>query len=233
MITTAIILAGGFGTRLQTVVKDIPKPMAPVNGKPFLSFLLNSLEQQAIDQCILSVGYKWKVIYDYFGSQFNSIKLTYCVEEAPLGTGGAIFKASHTFKEEEFFVLNGDTFFAADLHNLNTLHCQQKTLLSLVLKPMVNFDRYGVVVTNAENKIISFEEKRYYEKGEVNGGIYIMNRKIFEQIKLQEKFSFEKDLMERYYSQMDFYGFPFNDYFIDIGIPEDYQRCQKELSLFF
>ncbi len=232
MINTAIILAGGFGTRLQAVVKDRPKPMADINGKPFLQHLLDYLVIQGINKCILSVGYKWETISDYFGSSYRSIELSYCIEDAPLGTGGAIMKAVKSVEESSFFVFNGDTFFAIDLEKFYLEHHKSRLMLSIALKSMSDFDRYGVVVTDNEGVISSFEEKKYYSHGNINGGVYLLDRKLFEILLFPEKFSFEKDLMEPYCSKQKFLGVAFNDYFIDIGIPEDYERAKNELEKF-
>ena len=232
MINTAIILAGGFGTRLQAVVKDRPKPMADINGKPFLQHLLDYLIKQGINKCILSVGYKWETISDYFGNSYRSIELIYCIEDAPLGTGGAIMKAVKSVEDTSFFVFNGDTFFAIDLEKFYLEHHKSRLMLSIALKSMSDFDRYGVVVTDNAGVISSFEEKKYYSHGNINGGIYLLDRKLFEILLLPEKFSFEKDLMELYCSKQKFLGVAFNDYFVDIGIPEDYERAKNELEKF-
>ncbi len=229
MISTAIILAGGFGTRLLSVVKDLPKPMADISGKPFLEYVLNYLQQQGIKKSILSVGYKWYSIKSCFGDSFGEMKLEYIVEDSPLGTGGAILKAVNSSKEKEFFIFNGDTFFNIDLAQLEARHELQNTKLSIALKPMKNFDRYGVVQTDSENNIISFQEKKFYEEGNINGGIYILHRDLFSGFNFSEKFSFEKDVMEKYCTEKKFAAFSFDDYFIDIGIPEDYKRAQIEL----
>ena len=229
MIRAAIILAGGFGTRLQTVVKDIPKPMAPIGNKPFLAYLIEYCSRQNIQHIILSTGHKHEVIENYFGSEYKNVSIAYSVEDEPLGTGGAILKAVQSSAEEEFFILNGDTFFSINFQKLYDEHSSKQPYLSMALKPMKNFDRYGAVITDEEGKIISFKEKAFYAEGNINGGIYILNKKLFEEAQLSGKFSFEKDLMEQYVSQIPLYGFPFDDYFIDIGIPEDYHRAQNEL----
>jgi D-glycero-alpha-D-manno-heptose 1-phosphate guanylyltransferase len=203
--------------------------MADVAGKPFLQYLLGDLSLQGITSAILSVGYKWESIQNYFGAHYKSISLSYSIETEPLGTGGAILKAVKNSVDDEFFIFNGDTFFNVTLIDFYSKHKSQSTHLSLALKRMKNFDRYGVVRTDAGNRIISFEEKKFYAEGDINGGIYVLNRKLFQDLSFPEKFSFEKDLMEKYCSEMEFYGFPFHDYFIDIGIPEDYHRAQTEL----
>ncbi|MBX7107730.1 MAG: nucleotidyltransferase family protein [Chitinophagales bacterium] len=232
MVNTAIILAGGFGTRLQAVVKDRPKPMADINGKPFLQYLLDYLQLQGIENCILSVGYKWESIQDYFGSKYGSLHLTYSVEESPLGTGGAIKMALEKISGDECFVFNGDTFFGIDLKDFYRRHQSQDSVLTLALKRMTDFDRYGVVVTDALGKVTSFEEKKFYQQGNINGGIYLLRKRLFDGLDLPEKFSFEKDLMESHLARLSVYGVVFDDYFIDIGIPEDYERSKHELERF-
>ncbi|HYV95265.1 MAG TPA: HAD-IIIA family hydrolase [Chitinophagales bacterium] len=229
MTKTAIILAGGFGTRLQSVVKDIPKPMAPIAGKPFLEYLLHYLSKHGIEKVILSVGYKWETIKNYFGDSYREMKLEYSIEDEPLGTGGAILKAVRSSDEKQFFIFNGDSFFNIDLKEFDLRHKTKDVRLSLALKRMRNFDRYGVVQTDSSNRIIAFEEKKFYDEGDINGGIYILHRDLFSGMNLPEKFSFEKDVMEKYCKEFFFSGFTFDDYFIDIGIPEDYRRAQIEL----
>jgi D-glycero-alpha-D-manno-heptose 1-phosphate guanylyltransferase len=132
-------------------------------------------------------------------------------------------------EEEEFFIFNGDTFFNIRLSALAAKHRSQAADLSIALRRMANFDRYGVVRTDAQNRIVSFEEKKFYSEGNINGGIYLLNRKLMKEISLPSKFSFEKELMENYFSKRNFFGYPFDNFFIDIGIPEDYARAQSEL----
>lgn len=232
MITTAIILAGGLGTRLQSVVKDAPKPMAPVNEKPFLYWLLHYCDRQGIKEVILSVGYKSEMIEKYFGNSFQSISLKYCHEKEPLGTGGAILEVLKYTSTSEVFVLNGDSFFNINLNNFYHQHQQHHSLLSLALKSMENFERYGVVKTDSSNGITAFEEKKTTAKGDINGGVYIINRKIFTGKILPDKFSFEKDFLEKFLTQESMSGFVFNNFFIDIGIPEDYIRANNEFWKF-
>lgn len=206
--------------------------MADINGKPFLQHLLDYLILQGIKTCILSVGYKWESISSYFGSTYRSLALSYCVEDTPLGTGGAIMKAVKSSDEESFFVFNGDTFFAIDLKLFFEKHHKGNWMLSIALKSMSDFDRYGVVVTGDTGAIRSFEEKKHYKQGNINGGVYLIERRLFELLQLPEKFSFEKDLMEPNCSKHQFQGIVFNDYFIDIGIPEDYELAKNELEKF-
>ncbi len=232
MITTAIILAGGFGTRLQSVVSDVPKPMATVCGKPFLYWLLRYCNRYGIKEVILSVGYKADIIENYFGNTFQNISIKYCYEKEPLGTGGAILESLKHTSAQEVFVLNGDSFFNINLKDFYFQHTHHKSSLSLALKDMEKFERYGVVKINSSSRITAFEEKKNTAKGNINAGVYILNRNLFSNKNLSGKFSFEKDLMEKFVSQETISGFIFHDYFIDIGIPEDYEKVNKEFWKF-
>lgn len=225
----AIVLAGGLGTRLQSVITDIPKPMAPISGKPFLYFILKWLEKNAIGRVILSVGYKWETIKTEFGDQFNTMELIYSVEDTPLGTGGAIALAMEKLMSNQFFIINGDTFFDIELGQLLVFHQFKKFDFSIALKPMTNFDRYGTVELNDKDQITKFNEKAPKKVGLINAGIYIANTSIQDSFPIQKKFSFEKDFMETHFDQLAFGGLPLDHYFIDIGIPEDYSRAQREL----
>ncbi|EAH6000058.1 D-glycero-D-manno-heptose 1-phosphate guanosyltransferase [Campylobacter coli] len=212
----AIVLAGGLGTRLRSVVQDLPKPMAPINGKPFLAFVLEYLKKQGITEIILSVSYKYELIQEYFKDEFLGIKIKYSIEKEPLGTGGAI-KETLKFVKNEAYVLNGDTFFDIDLSKLKL----NESKICLALKQMNDFDRYGTVNVDEQDLVISFEEKVFKKQGLINGGIYLLTKDIFNDFALQEKFSFEEFLQENY-KKLKARACIFDDYFIDIGIPEDY-----------
>lgn len=228
----AIILAGGFGTRLQSVVKDVPKPMAEINGIPFLKYLFQYLKQQNIEDVILSVGYKHDVIVDYFGKEFDGIKINYVIEDKPLGTGGAIRKAFE-IAGDEAFVLNGDTFFDVNLFELFQFYNWNRADLALALKPMSKFDRYGTVTTDQDGRILSFNEKKYCEDGLINGGVYVMSSDVFYMKDLPEVFSFEKEILEGLKDEARLFGLITEPYFIDIGIPEDYQKAQHDFKSYF
>ncbi len=227
---TAIVLAGGLGTRLKSVVQDIPKPMATVNSRPFLEYVLDYLSNYQIEKVILSIGYRGEVIQEHFGEDYKGITLVYSVEDEPLGTGGAIFKAAQLCSDAPFFVLNGDTLFEANLDVLLAAYMTQKADMLLALKAMGNFDRYGVVEMDDNKRVRAFLEKEYRDKGLINGGVYVMQKKVFDVENYPERFSFEKDLLEKYVTQLHFYGLALDGYFIDIGIPEDYAKAQTELS---
>jgi len=193
MIKEAIVLAGGLGTRLRSVVSDKPKCLAPVCGKPFLYYLLSFLRKNRIEKFIFSVGYKHELILDYLKEDFPDLNYKISLESEPLGTGGAIKLACSKTSEENIFVCNGDTFYKIDFNSFNQFHKEKKALCSLALKPMKDFDRYGVVELNEDNSIKSFKEKKFYSSGLINGGVYALNVERFLEENLPEKFSFETD----------------------------------------
>lgn len=220
----AIILAGGFGTRLQSVVSDVPKPMAPVCNKPFLSYLLDELAVQGFQKVILAVGYKKECIMSFYGASYRQMEIIYSIEEEPLGTGGCILQAMQYVTDPFVFILNGDTMFKIDFHQMEQLHS-----LSIACKKMVHFDRYGEV--KIEDGIIqSFEEKKAVEEGYINGGIYYLPTTIFNQFDLPKRFSIEKDFFEQYMNQLSIKAFMSDGYFLDIGIPQDYAKAQIDFK---
>ena len=230
MISEAIILAGGLGTRLRSSVPDLPKCMAPVARKPFLSYVIEYYLQQGISRFIFSLGYKHEVILEFLHSSFSTLDFAASIEKEPLGTGGAVLKAMSYSNSPNVLVLNGDTIFEVDLQQLSSFHSQKWSDCTLCLKPMTNSDRYGVVETDSQNKVVSFKEKKWYAQSNINGGVYAINKNSFDKILLPEKFSFEKDYLEKYYTTHNFYGLIQDKYFIDIGIPEDFNRAQTELK---
>lgn len=225
----AIILAGGLGTRLSHLLPDLPKCMAPVNNKPFLEYLLNYLSKQNIKKIILSVGYRYEPIINYFGHSFKNLSIKYAIEPEPLGTGGAIAYAARYTENQNFFILNGDTIFPANLEKLELAHFNKNADISILIKRLDNTSRFGTVIINKNYKITGFKEKQNINlKGYINGGIYIINKNILNNKNLNKKFSFEKDLLEKYYIDNNFYALNSDAYFIDIGVPEDYHKAEKE-----
>lgn len=232
MIKQAIILAGGLGTRLRPVISDVPKCMAPVGEKPFLHYVIEFYIKNGINQFVFSVGYLHEVIEEFLSKNYHDLKYNISIEKEPLGTGGAIQLACRQTSEQNVLVCNGDTFYKVDLHELDKLHQEKKAECTLCLKPMQNFDRYGVVQLNPDNSIKTFKEKNFYRKGLINGGVYALDVERFLKEDLPEKFSFEKDFLEKKVqlsNKANLFGFIQDDYFIDTGIPEDYERAQKEL----
>lgn len=225
-----IVLAGGLGTRLQSVVQDVPKCMAPVNGKPFLHFLFDYAEQQGCTKVILSLGYKHEYVTEWLKTQQRSFTVDYVIEEVPLGTGGGIQLALQKATEQHIAVLNGDTMFRVPLQEMMEFHMQGQAATTVALKPMQDFDRYGVVKTDNTARITAFEEKKPQAEGLINGGVYIIDKDALSAKNLPQKFSFEKDYFEAFVQEGNMYGFVSTEYFIDIGIPSDYEQVQKDFK---
>ena len=234
MIKEAIILAGGLGTRLRTVVADRPKCMALINGQPFLHYLIEYLKEKGIEEFIFSVGYKYEMIEAYLKSIKPAIKYQISLEEEPLGTGGGIRLACKLVQGKDVLVCNGDTMYKVDIEEIAKFHVSVNAACTLALKPMTQFERYGVVELNKDQSIRSFKEKQFYREGLINGGVYALNKKQFLAENLPEKFSFEKDYLEKILSSSqqnsELFGFIQDNYFIDIGIPEDFKKAEKEIG---
>jgi D-glycero-alpha-D-manno-heptose 1-phosphate guanylyltransferase len=229
-----IVLAGGLGTRLRGAIgEDTPKCMAPVNGKPFLHYIFEYLTAQQCTRVILSLGHKHEVILDWLKTEQPPFDVDYVLEQEPLGTGGGIQLALLQAKNEHVAVLNGDTMFRVNLKEQLSLHTAKDAKTTLALKQMHNFDRYGVVNADGNNCITSFEEKQQRDSGLINGGVYIINRSTFLTRTLLEKFSFEKDYLEAFVAEKKFYAYPDDSYFIDIGIPQDYEQAQQDFKTIF
>ncbi|HNY62793.1 MAG TPA: nucleotidyltransferase family protein [Bacteroidales bacterium] len=225
----AIILAGGFGTRLQSVISDVPKPMAPVGGKPFLYYILKYISSFGLNRVVLSVGYRHETIMEYFGDKFEDVELVYAIENQPLGTGGAVKFSLNSIQSETFFLLNGDSFFKSDLRELASFHKRSRAKITLSLKELQNFDRYGSVEMDQSGIVTQFQEKRFCQSGLINTGVYIVDKEIVNSVNA-EKFSFEKDVLEIEVKNKTVYGIVSNGYFIDIGIPEDYEKVQGDIN---
>ena len=219
----AIILAGGLGTRLRGVIGEIPKCMAPVDGKPFLQYQLEWLSRFDIGHVVLSVGYLREKVMDFVQSREWPFAISYAVEKEPLGTGGGIRLALSKCKGNQVFVLNGDTFYNVDLAALTFT-----APVTLALKPMRDFDRYGAVDWDGD-LVTLFQEKKHCAEGLINGGVYAIDRSQLDLSLFPKKFSFEQDVLEPLAGYGLVAGEVQEGYFIDIGVPEDYARAQREL----
>lgn len=225
-----IVLAGGLGTRLQGVIGAVPKCMAVVAGQPFLFHLFQYLEAQHCSKVILSLGYKHEIVEHWLIATDWEFDIEIVVEREPLGTGGGVSLAMKNATAENFFVLNGDTMFRVDLPEMLAFHLDKKAATTLALKPLKNFERYGVVKLEESLCVESFEEKKKYDEGLINGGIYILNRSEFLAKKFPEKYSFEKEYLEQYVADKKYFGYVSDTYFIDIGVPEDYACAQQDFA---
>ncbi|MDT8394779.1 MAG: nucleotidyltransferase family protein [Bacteroidales bacterium] len=227
MIKEAIILAGGLGTRLKEVIgEDIPKPMAPVNGHPFLEYLLKYLDKWGVNRVVMATGHRHEVIEDFFGEHYNNMEIVYSVEDEPLGTGGAVKKALTYINGYSCYVLNGDTYFDVNLWKMANFYQAKEAVACMVLRKVEEVSRYGTVKIDPENRIEEFTEKGEQKgTGFINGGTYLLNRKAFLDLELPQAFSLEKDYFEQYHKKLPMYGVRCYSYFLDIGIPEDYEAA--------
>lgn len=226
----AIVLAGGMGTRLRGRVPDLPKPMAPVAGKPFLEYVLDRLVVGGIGEIILSVGYRADSIISHFGRHYRDTVLKYAVETEPLGTGGAIAHAMRGEGDAPLLVLNGDTLLNIDYAVFLRWYAQAPTPVAMVLRPVPDAARYGSVLVSDE-RVTAFVEKGLTGPGLINAGVYIVKPEVFGRFGLSGNFSLETDLLQRHLEELSPKAFLTDAYFIDIGIPEDYDRAQHELPL--
>jgi len=229
-IKEAIILAGGLGTRLRSSVPDLPKCMAPVGGRPFIGYITDYFRRAGIGSFVFALGYKSAAFEDFFREYFPSGGHAVSLEAEPLGTGGAIRQACTMAKEKTVLVLNGDTFFRIGLAALSAFHADKGADCTLCLKPMRDFDRFGVVERDADQRVVRFREKQAYREGLINGGVYALDREGFLREDLPAVFSFEKDYLEKMLDKRRIYGLVQDDFFIDMGIPEDYERVQSAIN---
>ncbi len=226
-----VILAGGLGTRLRPITYDYPKPMLPIRGKPFVEYLMNHLKSQGITEIILCLHYMADKFFEYFGDGTKfGLKITYSVEEAPLGTAGAI-KNVENFLDETFVVLNGDTYVNLNFQKMLGFHRDNKALGTIALMRVKNPARYGSVDVCTDWRVIGFSEKTRVHNGYINVGAYIFRDKILDFIPKNEKISLEKEVLPNLLKNEErIYGFLTEGYFIDIGVLEDYQRFQMEVA---
>lgn len=223
----AIILAGGFGTRLRSVIADVPKPMAPIHEKPFLAYLLDYLITQGITEVVLSVHYLREQIVEYFNSEYCGIPIHYSIEDEPLGTGGAIAHALQFIDSSEpVFILNGDTFLKLDYRKMISER-QPNQPIMMALRSISDCSRYGVVMTEGAH-VTSFNEQGSHHPGLINAGVYLINPGFLNEFSLPKQFSFERDFLFPNINKLRPQAFAVDDYFIDIGIPDDYARAVKE-----
>jgi D-glycero-alpha-D-manno-heptose 1-phosphate guanylyltransferase len=220
----SIILAGGYGTRLRHhIVADVPKPMAPVSGKPFLEYVLTWLSRNGINETVIATGYMGEKITEYFAGNFNNMNITYSHEDTPLLTGGAVKKALNHCSDKSVFVINGDTYFNVLLSDMKSAFDKQAPDMLVAVKELSDFDRYGEL-TIEDGLISGFHEKRYCKNGFINGGVYLIRRDLLDGS--PNKFSLETDFMQENLMNLRILSYVSDGYFIDIGVPDDYAAVQ-------
>jgi D-glycero-alpha-D-manno-heptose 1-phosphate guanylyltransferase len=231
----AIVLAGGLGTRLAARLDGVPKPMAPVAGRPFLEILMNQLARAGCTHVVLSVGHLHEVIQNNFGAAFHGMRVDYAVENAPLGTGGAIRAALGETHEESALVLNGDTFLDADYAAMLRFHHAESAAMTMAIAHRADVARYGGVVVGGTQegiRVTGFQEKGRTGPGWINAGAYVIASGLPWPANLPERFSFETDFLAPEIERLAPAAFPVSGFFLDIGVPEDYDRAQTELLHF-
>lgn len=223
----AIVLAGGFGTRLRQVVADVPKPMAPIAGRPFLEILLTLLADKGFVKVIISVGFMAETITKHFGFQFKGMVLDYVVEDQPLGTGGGVRLAMSRVNSDHVFVFNGDTFLDLEVYQLQNEWLSYKRPI-IVGKFVPDTARYGRLLT-AKSTVAGFTEKGVSGPGLVNAGCYIFHKRQLDGFDIGQAFSLETEFLIPAVSRGEFDVFETHGLFVDIGVPECYARAQVEL----
>ncbi|MEK6855124.1 MAG: sugar phosphate nucleotidyltransferase [Nanoarchaeota archaeon] len=222
----AIILAGGFGTRLRPVVSDVPKPMASIAGKPFLEHQIRFLKENGIREIIIAVHHMANKIKSYFGNgQRWGVDITYSEEEIPLGTGGAIKKAER-YIDNSFLVLNGDTYSNLNLHEFIDFHKSKRSKASIAITKSSDGGNYGVISIN-EGKIVDFMEKKGEGEALVNSGVYLFEPEIFSYIEPEKNVSLEREIFPKLLKEKLLWGYEHEGYFIDIGRPETYFQFKQ------
>jgi D-glycero-alpha-D-manno-heptose 1-phosphate guanylyltransferase len=224
----AIVLAGGQGSRLRPVLDDTPKVMAPIGGRPFLACLLEFLASQGIDSAVLALGHRSGDIARAFGPRFGGLALRYAVEPEPLGTGGALRSALAMIDRFPVFALNGDTYLELDYRAMLAAHRAGAALLTVAVREVADAGRYGRV-TVAGGRIAGFEPAGKAQAGLINAGCYLFGENLLADPALPKTFSFERDFLAPRAGALRPLAFETNGYFIDIGVPEDYGRAQREL----
>jgi len=225
----AIILAGGFGTRLKSVVTDLPKAMAPIRGRPFLALLLDALADAGFASVILAVGYKSEAIREHFGERYRSLRLNYSVEKTALGTGGAIRLALEQVSDSPVFVLNGDTYLQLDFRAMREAHLAADAPLTVAVKPVADTGRYGALDVE-RGHIRRIAEKGRTGPGLINAGVYLLNARLLARYPLPQAFSFESDFLMTQVEELRPLAFTAGGIFIDIGVPDDYALAQRLLG---
>jgi D-glycero-alpha-D-manno-heptose 1-phosphate guanylyltransferase len=225
----AIVLAGGFGTRLRGVVDDVPKPLAPVAGRPFLAWVLDRLAAGGMRRCILATGYLSELIEQRIGSRWQGMDIAYSVEPEPLGTGGAIRLAAGRLHGDAAHVLNGDTWLEYDPASLESAARNAGMPMAIALARVDDVARYGAVAID-QGRVAGFREKGEAGPGWINAGCYFLGADALAALPARDAFSFEQDVLQPRVQAGAVGAFTATAGFIDIGVPEDYARAQLQFA---
>jgi D-glycero-alpha-D-manno-heptose 1-phosphate guanylyltransferase len=224
---TAVILAGGLGTRLRKVVSDRPKVLSDVCERPFLSYLFDQLINGGFKHVVLCIGYMGEQVRKVFGSRYGSLRLSYSQEAKPLGTAGAIRNALPLFKSKSLLILNGDSFFETDLRSFLNQHNEKCSNASLLLVEMTDTRHYGSVNVDTNCMVKSYDEKASNSRnGWVNSGIYLIEEHMIQTIPAHKSVSMEHEMFPVWIGH-GLYGYQRHGRFIDIGTPETFAKAQE------
>jgi D-glycero-alpha-D-manno-heptose 1-phosphate guanylyltransferase len=234
-MTSAVILAGGLGTRLRSAVPDLPKSMAPIGGRPFLEYQLDYWMAQGISRFVLSVGYRHEAIMEYFGLRYKGVELEYAIEERPLGTGGGLLLAAEKAScDEPFLLLNGDTYFEANWDSLTSFSQANDADWCFSLSRTNEIGRYMGIEVSPQGQITSLKSGNAHAGRLTNGGVYWVHPRALRggRFVLGEKASLEDDIFPAALaSGQRLFGIEFTGMFIDIGVPDDYRRAAALLAV--
>lgn len=222
----AIVLAGGFGTRLRNVLSDLPKPLAPVNGRPFIAYLLDALAGHGVRHTVLATGYLAEKVERALGDDWSGMRLSYSVEEHPLGTGGAVRLAATATAGGPLLVLNGDTYLEFDAAAFSAAMRAADAELGVALATVPDAARYGAVSV-AAGRVVAFGEKAGHGPGQINAGVYYLAPSVLAALPADGAFSLETAVLAPAAAAGRLHAYSDTAGFIDIGIPEDYARAQQ------
>ena len=225
----AVVLAGGLGTRLRPVVEDMPKPMAPVGGRPFLALVLDELVTAGVPHAVLAVGYRHEAIVEHFGDEYRGMPLAYSVEVEPLGTGGAVRDGWRVADAEQVLVLNGDTLLGLSFTGLAQTHAHVGAAVTMVVRHVEDTSRYGALDLVA-GRVSGFQEKGRPGPGHIYGGVSLLGAACHPLLEIPGPFSLENDVLVRSVATLRPAAHLTDGYFVDIGIPADYARAQQDLG---
>jgi len=230
-IMDAVVLCGGKGSRLKSVVSDLPKPMAALNDKPFIQVLMEYAAAFGVKRFILASGYMGDVIEKYFSGKSLGFEVVVCRETEPLDTAGALKNASGLIRTDQFLVMNGDSICRIDLRAFMDFHFSRKGLASVAVAKVSDAGSSGAVTKDAGDKILSFREKAVAGPGYVNAGIYVLDKKTLDAVPPGVRYSMERDLLPALINGGEVYGYATESRLFDIGTPEGYRRLREEGEL--
>jgi D-glycero-alpha-D-manno-heptose 1-phosphate guanylyltransferase len=225
----AVLLAGGRGSRLESVSDGLPKPLMEVGGRPFIEHVLENLVDSGCDHVVIAASYKWEQLYEHLGTSYRGCALDWSIESKPLGTGGAIHQAFKLFDLAAAFVLNADTLFRVSLDDLEAVHLASGALITIALREVPDVSRFGEVVVDDCGRIVLFSEKGRSGSGLINGGVYFIDGRLWLDGHFLDVFSFERDYLQQRIKTAALYGYKSDGYFIDIGVPADLDRARHDL----